>query len=402
MHSEQSGLTGSTSRREIAEESLIELARELIRIPSQGGIDPPDRILFFIRRWLDDHGVAVTELRSGSAPVGLVATIEGAKPGPRVCLDACVDTASVGNPLTWNVDPFGGEVLGGWLCGRGAADSKIAVAMFLHLAEALVREPPSRGEVVFLFDADEHTGSFGGARAFMEGHSPPTMAMIGYPGCDRVMIGARGFYRAEVVIYGEGAHSGSSRNRGSNAVVKASRLATLVDQLVLPSDSDPLFPMGPRVTVTEIDGGNGFSSVPDECTVSIDVRLTSTFTAEDARQAIQTCVDQVDRDIPTGSPSLLKERETWPAYALPPDSPLVQALRSAASREFGHLVGTAVAGPSNIGNYLAGLGVPATCGFGVCYRGLHAIDEAVEVSTIVPAYRTYAVALEILLSQDPP
>nr|WP_322778752.1 hypothetical protein [Frankia sp. Cas4] len=38
-----------------------------------------------------------------------------------------------------------------------------------------------------------------------------------------------------------------------------------------------------------------------------------------------------------------------------------------------HLAGAGRgAGPSNIGNYLAGLGIPATAGFGVAYEGMHA------------------------------
>jgi len=32
---------------------------------------------------------------------------------------------------------------------------------------------------------------------------------------------------------------------------------------------------------------------------------------------------------------------------------------------------TKIAGPSNIGNYLAGLSIAATAGFGVDYVGLH-------------------------------
>jgi hypothetical protein len=41
-----------------------------------------------------------------------------------------------------------------------------------------------------------------------------------------------------------------------------------------------------------------------------------------------------------------------------------------------------VAGPSNIGNYLAGLGIPATAGFGVDYRGLHGTDERIRLESV--------------------
>jgi succinyl-diaminopimelate desuccinylase len=45
-----------------------------------------------------------------------------------------------------------------------------------------------------------------------------------------------------------------------------------------------------------------------------------------------------------------------------------------------------IAGPSNIGNYLAGLGIQATAGFGVQYAGLHGIDERIRIDSIPPIH----------------
>jgi succinyl-diaminopimelate desuccinylase len=56
-----------------------------------------------------------------------------------------------------------------------------------------------------------------------------------------------------------------------------------------------------------------------------------------------------------------------------------------------------VAGPSNIGNYLAGLGIAATAGFGVAYRGLHGTDEQVDLASIPPVQAAYHQALLTLL-----
>ena len=59
----------------------------------------------------------------------------------------------------------------------------------------------------------------------------------------------------------------------------------------------------------------------------------------------------------------------------------------------------AVAGPSSIGNYLATLGIPATSGFGVTYRNLHAADECIQLASIAPTYAAYLGALRELLSR---
>jgi succinyl-diaminopimelate desuccinylase len=56
-----------------------------------------------------------------------------------------------------------------------------------------------------------------------------------------------------------------------------------------------------------------------------------------------------------------------------------------------------VAGPSNIGNYLAGLGIPATAGFGVDYRGLHGADERIRLESVPQVQAVYHRALLTLL-----
>jgi succinyl-diaminopimelate desuccinylase len=71
----------------------------------------------------------------------------------------------------------------------------------------------------------------------------------------------------------------------------------------------------------------------------------------------------------------------------------VLALREASRDELGACLPTAVVGPSNIGNYLASLGVPALCGFGVKAEGIHAANERVALESIEPVYRIYRNAL---------
>jgi succinyl-diaminopimelate desuccinylase len=57
-----------------------------------------------------------------------------------------------------------------------------------------------------------------------------------------------------------------------------------------------------------------------------------------------------------------------------------------------------VAGPSNIGNYLAKLGIDATAGLGVNYKGLHATDERIELATIPIIQAIYHEAVRTLLN----
>jgi succinyl-diaminopimelate desuccinylase len=381
-------------------EEIVALARALVRAPSQASTevsaDSLDGVLRLLSHWLGEASLPVRELEGDDGrTAGLTVTLEGRRPGPVVCLDACLDTAPVGDLASWSVDPFGGEIRDGKLYGRGSADSKIAVSIFVHLARELARAGLPAGTLHVLLDGDEHSGGFAGIKAFVERERiRPDFAAIGYPGNTKLVIGARGFFRAVVVVRGAEAHSGSLRaDTGQNAVAKAARLVELLRGVEMPDDAVPGFEAGPRLTVTAIHGGNGFSQIPGRCEVNVDVRLTPGWGADWARALVHGALERLDRELPTAYRSVARETESWPAYRLDPELPPVEVLRRAAEESFGRPVPAAVAGPSNIGNYLACFGIPATCGFGVTYGGLHGADEWVDLATVEPVYRAYRQAV---------
>src|SRR5487761_305350 len=150
---------------------VVKLTRELVRVPSRSGIDSYDPVLETMAAWLADHGLACRRLAGPvRAVVALTCEVSGGRPGPRYVLDACLDTAPFGDEAAWTYPPLSGEITDGWLHGRGSSDSKAGAAIFAHVA-ARLRDMTGGfgGSVVLLFDVDEHTGGFGGARAYFEG-----------------------------------------------------------------------------------------------------------------------------------------------------------------------------------------------------------------------------------------
>lgn len=376
-------------------ESIVELAQALIKVPSQGGIDSCGPILGLINEWLTNHGIPNRCLAdSTGAPVAVVAELSGKNQGAALCLNACVDTAPFGDLTSWRVTPTSAEILDGWLYGRGSADSKIAVSIFCHIALYFRdRLNELACPITFLFDGDEHTGNFGGIKAYIRDNRPrPLGVAIGYPGNDYIRAGARGFYRTELITHGVAAHSGGSSKTVSNAIEKAAALVGRLRTVDLPSEPDPDFSFGPRITVTAISGGHGYSMVPDRCSLNVDFRLTPSFDKLAASEVIRRIVNGLDAAEPS-APTTIIEHESWPAYKLPDSSLIVRTLRRAASKYFGRQVSTRISGPSNIGNYLFSLGVEATCGFGVSYRNIHAPNESVDINTIPPVYATYCQAI---------
>jgi hypothetical protein len=76
--------------------------------------------------------------------------------------------APFSNLDAWDTPPSEPHESDGWLIGRGAADSKAAVALFAHLAADMQQTASAlQGRLLVLFDADEHTGHFSGVKSFL-------------------------------------------------------------------------------------------------------------------------------------------------------------------------------------------------------------------------------------------
>ncbi len=384
---------------------MIALLGELVAHPSRAGIDSPQPVLAALSAWLGRHGIDHAWLRDDAGqPLGLWGEFSGGREGPAYLLDATADTAPYGNPAAWRHPPDRPTVEDGWLYGRGSADSKAGIAVFCHvLADLLPRRDRWQGRLGFVFDAEEHSGSFAGIRRYMaqrEG-DPPAGVMIGYPGNDRLITGARGFLRATLHVHGVAAHSGSSSARGVNAIARAGQWLAALAEAPLPGP-DRDFPLPPRITPTAIRGGGDFTLVPDRCEIDLDIRLTPAFAEPAARAWVEAGTARLDAEtMGLAPPTRIDWQPGWPAYRLDEAHPMVQALQGAAAQAFGHPMPGAVAGPSNIANFLATRHIPATAGLGVTYRGIHGPDECVRLDTLAPTFLAYRNALLRLLAPRP-
>ena len=376
-------------------DSIVQLASRLVATPSCGDIDSPEPVLAVAYSWLQENGLRPRQLRDGTdKPVAVLVEIVGAAPGPLLCLDACIDTAPAGDLTQWKEPPFSGVVRDGHLQGRGAADSKAGVAILCHVAHHLAVTGLPRGTLHVLFDADEHTGRFGGVRAYLDAvERAPDAVSLGYPGNDCVVAGSRGFLRARLIFQGKAAHSGEAKPTGINALTKAAQFAVKVSAASFPDAPDRAFPFGPAATVTCIEGGEGFSVVPDRATCHIDIRLTRTFDGDQAKAWLEAIVQSVDGG------ARIETVDHWPAYLVAADHALVRSFSMAAGRAFGRPMPADVCGPSNIGSLLAARGVPTICAPGVSFANMHAADEWTDITSIAPVYSMYCDAALDFLSR---
>ncbi|MCP4083438.1 MAG: M20/M25/M40 family metallo-hydrolase, partial [Actinomycetia bacterium] len=116
-------------------------------------------------------GVDGTVFEPAPGRQSLVYRVPGTDPGaPSLALVPHLDVVPA-DPSGWTHDPFGGEVIDGYVYGRGAVDMLNLVSAFAYVVRPYVRgERKPRGDLVFAAVADEEAGGGKGAHPLVRDH----------------------------------------------------------------------------------------------------------------------------------------------------------------------------------------------------------------------------------------
>lgn len=169
-------------------------------------------------------------------PEGAPQAGERAGDGPTLCFLGHVDTV-LANAQEWTHDPWSGELIDGFLWGRGALDMKSQVAAEIAAAASLARSGwrPARGELLIAAVVDEETGGSLGAEWITKTHPEKVRCdlLVNEGGGEVFEYGGRRFYgvccaekgvfRFTVSTDGVAGHA-SMPGMGENALLKMAPL----------------------------------------------------------------------------------------------------------------------------------------------------------------------------------
>ena len=105
-----------------------------------------------------------------------------------------MDTVGIAPGLVWTKDPFGGEIVDGYLYGRGVADMKGALAGMVHAAGGMDKSKLA-GRVVISASVLEEVYEGGALKTVMDAVNPDYV-VIGESSDLNLVHGGRG--RAEI------------------------------------------------------------------------------------------------------------------------------------------------------------------------------------------------------------
>jgi acetylornithine deacetylase len=143
----------------------------------------------------------------------------GRSGGRRVVLSGHLDVVPPGDPATWTVDPWGGEVRDGALFGRGACDMKGGVAAILGAVRAVVASGANAaldGELIVALVPGEEDGGQGTLAAIRSG-ATGDLAIIPEPSNLDIVVAHAGAITFRLTVPGRAAHA-SQRREGVSAL----------------------------------------------------------------------------------------------------------------------------------------------------------------------------------------
>jgi acetylornithine deacetylase/succinyl-diaminopimelate desuccinylase-like protein len=223
--------------------SAVELLGRLIQTNT---VNPPGNegaAQELLRTMLTAAGFECELLEAEPGRPNLVARLRGAADGPTLTLLGHVDTVRA-DPEEWSFDPWSGDVVDGWVRGRGALDMKGQVAAEVAACVALADGGwrPQAGELLLVATADEEVGGGLGAdwlctehpdkvrSDFVVNEGGGELVELGGRRSYTVAVGEKGIFRIRLRAKGRAGHASVPRI-GENALLKLSNhIAALSDQ----------------------------------------------------------------------------------------------------------------------------------------------------------------------------
>jgi acetylornithine deacetylase len=372
-----------------------------------------ERLGFSIDTW--DVGPSATF----DAHPAIVARLPGSGGGRSVAFNGHLDVVPVGDTSAWAYDPFGGEIDGGRLYGRGTTDMKGGIAAALFAAQVALEEGlEPRGDLFFHLVTDEEV--VGDGTREIAARAPRPDAVVSVEPTDlAISLTEGGLVHFRIEVEGVEAHAstrylsvhaGGRQGGGVNAIEKMLKIVIALQELERDwanGKAHPFLPPGyatllPGIIVGGPGGGsngrlNLFSNAgttPNYCSVEYGHWFYPDETLDQVRADVEARVLDVCRLDPW-----LREhppRFTWginsiyfPPSDVPPDHPTVTTMLDCA-RQVGlepQLEGFRAACDLV---WYAEKGIPGLIFGPGRLEQCHVADEYVDVDSLLEASRTYA------------
>ncbi|MFH0991678.1 MAG: M20 family metallopeptidase [bacterium] len=270
-------------------ESVIHLLSELVAIPSMnpmgrtkiGDEYSEKAIAEHIAQLLKAHAIDTQVIEVLPGRPNVIGRIDVKAP-QTLLLEAHLDTVHAD---AMSIAPFDPVIRDGKLFGRGACDTKGAIAALLQaVIDVLAINGQFKYNLVLLFVCDEEY-RFSGAMAACD-QLQADFGIVGEPTQLSIVRAHKGVTRWKIHTTGIAAHS-AYPERGSNAIYAMANVVKRIEEYAQRLHMRRPHPLlgSPTISVGVIEGGEAVNIVPDRCSIEIDRRTVPGETTGDVFEA---------------------------------------------------------------------------------------------------------------------
>ncbi len=210
---------------------------------------------------------------------------------PALCFGGHIDTVPFGTHQ-WEHDPLLGEVIDGYLCGRGSCDMKSGVGAMLTAAINMAPKINDRDFVIHLYGGEEQNDE-GSTHLVKTKEYIKNIAavVICEPTSSKPLLGHRGVIWLRLLTEGKTAHA-CMPELGDNALVKMLKGTACLADFSYESSHEVLGRS--TFVLSSLHSGLNVNSVPDSASMSIDIR---TVPSQDHKVLIENLKGMLSADV---------------------------------------------------------------------------------------------------------
>ncbi len=287
------------------------------------------------------------------------------------------DVVPIGDEKSWKHPPFGGEIDGGMLYGRGAVDMKGAIACFAAAALDFVAKGKPKGSISFLITGDEEGPSINGTKKLLAWAAargekfdhclvgePTSSEIVG----DAIKIGRRGSLSATLTTFGKQGHVAYPQ-RAANPIRPLLRMLSKLQDEPLDQGSAHFEPS--HLEITSIDVGNpAVNVIPAEAHARFNIRFNEHHTI----QSLRALIEERCKAAAEGSAFRISYEPASESFVTAPGS-FVEILSRAVIESGGKQPALSTSGGTSDARYIKDY--CPVLELGLVGRTMHAIDEHV-------------------------
>ncbi len=348
---------------------MKEFLKELINAKSTSDVGELECARKIQKRFCDMGIDAEVDIWNGNR-ANIFARIKSSGEKPALVVGPHIDVVPPGN-AKWFCDPFKAEESEGKIYGRGAADMKGGIVAFMEAIRRIIESGENlKGDIIFAGVAGEETNSCGAKRfveKFKNSGEKIAGVLIPEPTNFQIVNEHRGLLWLKVITEGKIAH-GSTPELGVNAIKNMRKVMDRIDDIELPKSC--------TLSMNMVSGGKAFNVIPDECSLSVDIRTVPGVTHYDITDIFVNLLDDLSDKDEDFNAQLGTDRDVE-AMRTDPDCKFAEMLKEAAGVKETVSVGYCTDAPffKDLGTDVLIFGPGDTV---VCHKP----DECIEISDL--------------------